>query len=117
MKFLADEGFPGIIVNMLRRNGHDVVWASEDYSSTSDKHILEIAQRDERIILTMDKDFGELAFKSKLLASCGIMLFRGKITSLQHFADFTIHVIESRDDWAGNFTLVEWGRIKMRPLK
>jgi predicted nuclease of predicted toxin-antitoxin system len=117
MRFLADEDFPGTAVAMLRGNGHDVVWASEDNSSSSDKHLLEIAQRDQRIILTFDKDFGEIAFHRKLPASCGIVLFRGRITSLRHFAEFAVQVLESRDDWVGNFTLVEWSRIRMRPLK
>jgi len=117
MRFLADEDFPRAAVTALRRHGHDVVWVSEEHPGSSDKKLLGIAEKENRIILTLDKDFGDIAFQQKLPVSCGIVLFRGKISSLLHFAEFAVEVLESRDDWAGNFTLVEWTRIRMRPLK
>ena len=117
MRFLADENFPGGTVIALERNGHDVVWARKDYPGASDKYLSEIAQSENRIILTFDKDFGEITFRQKLPITCGIVLFRGRISSLSHFAEFAVQVLESRDDWTGNFALVEWTRIRMRPLK
>jgi len=116
LRFLADEDFPGAAVAMLRQRGHDVVWASEDYSSTMDTHLLEIARRDGRIILTLDKDFGDLAYQKRLPILCGIVLFRGKITSLRRVSEFAVEVLESRNDWPDNFTVVGWSRIRMKPL-
>ncbi len=74
MRFLADENFPGEAVAALRMGGHDVVWICEAASGASDKRVLEMADEDARILLTFDKDFGELAWRARLPAACGIVL-------------------------------------------
>ena len=66
MRILANENFPGDAVIALRQRGHDVAWVRTDVPSSSDIAILERAQRENRIIVTFDKDFGELAFRSGL---------------------------------------------------
>jgi predicted nuclease of predicted toxin-antitoxin system len=76
MLFLADEDFPGIAVSWLRETGHDVLWARTSMPGQSDTSLLAAAQRESRIVLTCDKDFGELAFHWGLPATCGIVLFR-----------------------------------------
>lgn len=76
MRFLADENFPGEAVAALRAAGHDVSWIGESSSGASDKHVLALAENENRILLTFDKDFGELAWRAGLPASCGIVLFR-----------------------------------------
>ena len=70
MLFLADEDFPGLAVRWLREAGHDVVWARTAMPGDADASLLAAAQRDFRVILTCDKDFGELAFHWGLPASC-----------------------------------------------
>jgi predicted nuclease of predicted toxin-antitoxin system len=45
-------------------------------AGSNDEEVLEIAMKEERILITFDKDFGELAFKKGLPAACGIILFR-----------------------------------------
>jgi predicted nuclease of predicted toxin-antitoxin system len=62
MLFFADEDFPGLAVRWLREAGHDVVWARTAMPGDADASLLAAAQRDFRVILTCDKDFGELAF-------------------------------------------------------
>jgi predicted nuclease of predicted toxin-antitoxin system len=59
MRFLADENFPGAAA--LRAAGSDVVWVRIAAPGSSDSEILAWAAREERILLTFDKDFGELA--------------------------------------------------------
>jgi hypothetical protein len=60
-------------------------------------------------VLTFDKDFGELAFCFNLPVSCGIVLFRIPLLSVDYVTDIIIEVIESRSDWAGHFSVVEPG--------
>jgi predicted nuclease of predicted toxin-antitoxin system len=60
MKFVADEGVDASLVRLLREAGHDVYYFAETHQSTDDSIILEIANRERRILLTRDKDFGEL---------------------------------------------------------
>jgi predicted nuclease of predicted toxin-antitoxin system len=116
MRFLANENFPGDAVEALRNQGHDVTWIRTDAPGIADAEVLNRAQRDERILLTFDKDFGELAFHSHLPATCGIILFRIKSPSGTVVAQKVATAIASRPDWAGHFSVVEDERIRMRVL-
>ena len=76
MRFLADENFPGAAVISLREAGHDVASIAADAPSSPDRDVLARASTDGRVLLTFDKDFGELAFRAHLPADCGVILFR-----------------------------------------
>lgn len=76
MQFLANENFPLDAVEAVRKIGHDVIWIRTDAPGSKDPDILQRAVSEQRILLTFDKDFGELAFHFGLRATCGIVLFR-----------------------------------------
>jgi predicted nuclease of predicted toxin-antitoxin system len=76
MHFLANENFPGDAVSALRDAGYDVAWVRTDGAGSPDRDVLARAVRESRILLTFGKDFGELAWRSRLPAECGIVLFR-----------------------------------------
>ncbi|MFV9645116.1 MAG: DUF5615 family PIN-like protein [Desulfobacterales bacterium] len=116
MRILADENFPGLSVQELRRLGHDVLWVRTAMPGAGDNAILARAQTEQRLLVTLDKDFGELAFGMQLPASCGVVLFRMKMTNARGAAIKMAKVLNSRSDWNGNFTVVEDGRMRMRPL-
>ena len=116
MRFLANENFPGDAVEALRLQGHDIRWIRADAPGSSDPHVLALAQAEERILLTFDTDFGELAFRSGLPATIGIVLFRFRMTSAQQVARVVAQAIASRSDWAGHFSVVEIDRVRMRLL-
>jgi predicted nuclease of predicted toxin-antitoxin system len=61
MKVLLDTCVWGGSVTDLRLAGHDVVWVGEWSQDPGDEEILEIARKERRILVTLDKDFGELA--------------------------------------------------------
>jgi predicted nuclease of predicted toxin-antitoxin system len=116
MRFLADENFPLDAVEALRENGHDVAWIRADSPGIADPLVLERAQIENRIVLTFDKDFGELAFRLKLLATAGIILFRIKAPSSLVIAEKVTKAITLRDDWYGHFSVVEDDKVRMRVL-
>lgn len=117
MRFLANENFPLDAVEALRQQEHDVVWIRTESSGISDPEVLSRAQAENRILLTFDKDFGELAFRTKLPATSGIILFRIAVTSSSTIvAQKIVAVIALRDDWAGHFSVVEDDKIRMRLL-
>ena len=116
MRILADENFPRDAVTALRARGHDIVWVRSDAPGSSDPQILARAQAEDRILVTFDKDFGELAFRSGLPASSGIVLFRISVPSSLYVARVAVAALESRTDWAGHFAVVEDDRIRMTPL-
>jgi predicted nuclease of predicted toxin-antitoxin system len=70
---------------------------------SSDEKFLARAQREERILITFESDFGELAFRSKLPASSGIILFRITAPSSQYIADLAAGAIASRSDGSDIF--------------
>ena len=76
MRFLANENFPGAAVTALDAAGHDVVWVRTAAPGMTDPAVLAWAAREERIFLTFDKDFGELARGSTLPRTCGVILLR-----------------------------------------
>jgi len=76
MLLLVDENLPKSIVAELRQRGHDVLSGKESLRGDDDETILARAQLEMRIVITQDKDFGELAFRIGLPASCGVILFR-----------------------------------------
>ena len=116
MRLLANENFPLAAVVALRAKGHDVLWIRTDAPGSMDDAILARATAEQRILITFDKDFGELAFRSKLPATCGIILFRISLRTPDSVAGVTTTAVESRADWAGHFAVVEDGRIRLRPL-
>lgn len=113
MRFLANENFPGDAVAALSTLGHDVAWVLADSPGISDPEVLARAQSDDRVLLTFDKDFGELAFRAGLPASCGVVLFRISSPSPAQMIRVTIAALESRTDWAGHFAVVEDDQIRL----
>ncbi len=73
MRILADENIHAGLVRWLRESGHDVLYVAEDMASSSDTDVLERSATEQRVLLTDDKDFGELSVRRKLQAT-GIVL-------------------------------------------
>ena len=75
MKFVADEGVDQEIVNVLRDHGHDVLYVAEMSPGITDDAVLDLANEESRILISCDKDFGELVFR-QLRIHHGVMLIR-----------------------------------------
>ena len=116
MRIIANENVTGTVISDLRRRGHDVLWVKETMPKASDEAILAAAQAEQRLVLTHDKDFGELAFRYGLPAACGVLLIRLSGTGRQADIDQVLNLIDSRHDWAGHFSVAIRGRLRMRPL-
>jgi len=101
MRFLANENFPGDAVAALRAAGHDVAWVRTDDPGGSDRDILAWAVREDRVLLTFDKDFGELAWGAGLPAACGVILFRLPMPRPAAAGQTLADIVMRRDDWAG----------------
>ena len=75
MKFLLDVC---VASNVLRTTlsdlGHDVLSARDGYASASDQALLDLAYREDRVLVTEDKDFGELVFSLRLPHPCIVRL-------------------------------------------
>ena len=115
-RFLANENAPGDAVRALRQAGHDVTWMIELQPGAADPIVLALALRENRVLLTFDKDFGELVFRAGRAASPGIILFRSRLRSPQAVTEFILKVVAQPLDWAGHFTVAREGSLRMIPL-
>ena len=116
-RLLANENVPGPLVDALKAAGCDVKWMRTNSPGTSDREVLALAAREARILLTFDKDFGELARRTRLPRECGVVLLRIPMPPFRDVGSRLAAVILSRDDWAGRFSVVEPGRVRSRPLR
>ncbi len=116
MRILANENFPGPVIRTLRQRGHDVLSVKEAMRSASDRTVLVRAQQERRLLVTFDKDFGELAYRLGLPAECGVILFRLSGSSPEADNDRALSAMEGRTDWEGNFSIVTDDLIRIRPL-
>jgi len=106
MRILADENVPGDMVMGLRSLGHDVSWACHGCPGADDEAVLMRAGLEERVVLTFDKDFGELACRSGVLARSGIILVRVDLADDPAAIGVVVSVVDGRTYWAGHFSVI-----------
>ena len=114
MKILLDTCVSGGASGTLRAAGHDVVWAGDWDESLSDQDIIARAAADGRILITLDKDFGELAVVQRVphagiirLVGCRALAQGAKIAEV--LDGFSADLLQ------GAIVTAEPGRVRVRP--
>lgn len=116
MRILADENVDGPIITWLRSRGHDVVSATELYTGASDDWVVRQACDEVRVIITSDRDFGELVFRRGLRPP-GVALLRIRASSSAEFLTaFAAQWPSIEAHLAGKFLVISRGRIRVRPI-
>lgn len=117
MDFLANENFPIISIRILRCVGHNVVSIIEDTPGVKDYVVLKRAYEENRIILTFDRDYGELIYKNRLVTPVGIIYFRFSPTTPEEPGKILLNIIEKGNvPLLGKFTVIERGRVRQKTL-
>ncbi len=116
MRILANENVASEAIEQLRESGHDVAWVRTDSPGAVDAEVLRRAVAEERLLITFDKDFGQLVFSRGRAAAHGVVLFRITTPSPNVVAQKVSHALASRSDWAGHFSVVDDRRVRMTPL-
>ncbi len=118
MKFLADENVPLPSALLLRRLGYDVRHIAQDCPGEKDSAVMETAKNEERIIITFDRDYGELIFRRMLPAPAGIIYLRFEPYYPTEAGEIIASMIETTGiSFAGKFTVIKSdGHIRQRPL-
>jgi len=117
MRFLANENYPLVSIRRLRLAGYDVASGSEDAAGVSDSEVLARAVTEERIILTFDRDYGELIYRQRRPSPPGMIYFRYSPLTPEEPAEQLLYIIaEANLFFEGMFTVVERDRIRQRPL-
>jgi predicted nuclease of predicted toxin-antitoxin system len=117
MRLLTDENFPLAAAKLLRNEGYDVTAIPENDAGTKDIDILARAVREQRVVLTFDRDFGELVFLRKLPSPPGVVYFRfHPISPLEPATRILDLASKGGIDLLGKFTVVLRNRIRQREL-
>ena len=115
MNFLADEGVDFPVVQRLRGDGHEVLYVAEMDLGVSDEKVLAVANDKKALLLTADKDFGELVYRMRHL-SAGIILIRLAGLSPASKAELVSSVVRDHGETLINtFTVVTPGMVRVRP--
>lgn len=115
MNFLADESVDQPIVERLRHDGHDVLAVVEMEQSIPDEMVLERANQQGALLLTADKDFGELVFSQRRITA-GVVLIRLAGLSPGTKAAIVSDVIrEHGAELLHAFTVISPGMVRIRP--
>ena len=115
MRFIVDESTGTAVAEFLRAQGHEVLVVAEAMPRADDVDILARALSEQRILVTNDKDFGELVFARGLQHS-GILLLRLG----EDRPDVRVHTVRSvlalwADRLGGAFTVASEAEVRIRP--
>ncbi len=114
MRLLADENFPKPIVEAVRAEGHDVLWARTDLAGISDVALLDLAESEARIVMTLDKDFWQIAVQRRTpLEQSGVVLFRVHPATPEKLAPLVRAFCEADATWCGHISIVTLDGIQM----
>jgi predicted nuclease of predicted toxin-antitoxin system len=116
MKFLVDENIHADVVAWLRTMGQDVLYAAENLSGNSDEKLLDLARLEGRVIVTDDKDFGELNFHRRAVSS-GIILLRLTDKTVAGRLERLARVWPTIATRAhGSFMVISDKKVRLRPI-
>ncbi len=116
MRWLADECVDAGLVDQLRTAGHDVAYVAEVAPGATDPEVLRLARDDDRLLLTEDKDFGELVFRSKEAVSGLVLLRINPERRLHKWARLHAAIEQFGEKLLGRYLVIEEARFRSRPL-
>ncbi|MEW6620973.1 MAG: DUF5615 family PIN-like protein [bacterium] len=117
MNFLANENFPLLSIQMLRRAGYNIASILEETPGAKDIDILKRAQKENRVILTFDRDYGELIYQHRQFVFAGVLYFRFEPATPKEPAEILLKILQKKEILInGKFTVVERSRIRQRSL-
>jgi predicted nuclease of predicted toxin-antitoxin system len=116
VRLIADECIAVALVEVLRAGDHDVLYIAEVAAGLSDSDVVALAAREQRLLLTEDKDFGDLVFRRGNTLP-GVVLLR---IDPEHAALKAIRLAAAIDRYGaglfGRYMVIEEGRFRSRPL-
>lgn len=117
MKFIADEGVDRQIVDSLRSAGLDLAYAAETDAAIQDEALLRKAAAEARVLITADKDFGELVYRQGE-ASHGVLLLRLSGLSQEAKVRVVSKAISSRaHEMESAFSVLSPGQLRVRKTR
>jgi predicted nuclease of predicted toxin-antitoxin system len=114
VNLLADESVDAPIVERLRLDGHDVAYVAEMRPGITDDEVLDGANRSESLLLTGDKDFGELVFRLHRVNSGVVLIRLSGLSPLLKAGIVSDATRKHGREMAGAFTVISSGMVRIR---
>ena len=116
LRFLVDESSGKKLHEYLLRDNHDSKYVGDLIPSASDEDVLKIAKKENRILITNDKDFGELIFRLYRNSS-GVIFLRLRNDSPENRQRYVSAVIKNLSNkLIHSFVIVNENQIRVRDL-
>jgi predicted nuclease of predicted toxin-antitoxin system len=113
-KLLLDENIGKLVTGFLREQGYDVLSILEEFPGIKDKEVLVKAVREDRILVTLDKDFGTLVYHYSR-KHVGVILLRLKKESATHISTALLTVLTNySEQLMGRFITASENQIRIR---
>ena len=115
--FLVDESSGKKLAIFLNKSGYDTTFVGDLNPGASDKEVLTLADKEKRILVTNDKDFGELIFRLGL-SSSGVILLRLTLDTPKSRYEHILHLIKNYSQKLhSHFFVVTEGKVRIRKMK
>lgn len=113
LRFLADESCDFVVVRALRAEGFDVLAVSEYMQRSDDRVLIDQAAREQRVLLTEDKDFGWLVYVSHA-DSAGVVLIRYPGNRRSSLSQAIVQLVrEHGGSLRGRFVVMQPGHVRI----
>ena len=116
VRWLANENFPAPSVAVLRAAGHDILCIAESYPGIDDTTVLALARKEERWLVTFDRDYGELLFARNYAPPPAVILLRAQSYRPEEPAAWLTQLLLDQESLLGKFTVFTGDTLRTRPL-
>jgi predicted nuclease of predicted toxin-antitoxin system len=117
VRLLLDENLPRAAVEILLREGHEVLWIRTHAPGMKDRDILHLAAAEERIVLTLDKDFRQLSLNTESPGKYGVILFRIHPAVPDKIIPIVLKTLYLKLNWIGHVSVVSETTVQVLPLR
>lgn len=117
MNFFADEGLDVPLVLALRAKGFNVVHALDTMKGADDVTILSTAVSGSAILLTKDKDFGEMIIRNVSFSNRVVLIRIDNLSNIQNIEIVVNLLLRHLEQLPGHFTVIQEDKIRLRKLE
>jgi predicted nuclease of predicted toxin-antitoxin system len=117
LRWLVDECVETALIRRLREAGHDVIYVAENAPGSTDAKVIAFAEKEQRLLLTEDKDFGDLVFRQRMLVPGLVLLRIGPEIHGLKWQRLDAAIGRFADSFFGRYTVIEEARFRRRPLQ